>query len=221
MLVVGVAAPGYRGFDVGERIDVMVPTMMKAAMTPTWNGLADRRVLWLQVVGRLHPGMTLETAQARLQPFYHALLRIEAESMSFRSARRGEEFGAKPLILVPAGKGISDLRTELNAPIQILIAIVALLLLIACANVANLLLARAVGRQKEIAIRLAVGASRRHLVRQLVAESVLLSVVGGALGLLVAAWTVSGLLGIFPARGRWRSPRGSTGESSRSRSLWR
>jgi predicted permease len=201
MVVVGVAAPGYRGFDVGERVDVLVPTMMKAAMTPTWNGLADRRVLWLQVVARLHPGISVEAAQARLQPFYHALLRIEAESIPLRSSRAGEDFGAKPLILASAAKGVSDFRTALTAPIRILVAIVALLLLIACANVANLLLARGVGRRKEIAIRLAVGAHRGHLVRQLLAESVLLSLMGAAIGLLVAAWTVSGLLGILSNAG--------------------
>jgi predicted permease len=197
MGIVGVAARGYRGFDVGDRSDILVPTMMKAAMTPAWNGLEDRRFLWLQVVGRLRPGMTVETAQARLQPFFHALLRIEAESMTFRSSRLSQEFASKPLILVPTPKGVSDLRAELSAPIRILTAIVALLLLIACANVANLLLARAAARQKEIAIRLAMGAPRGRLVRQLVVESVVLSVAGGAIGLIVAAWTVSGLLGIL------------------------
>jgi predicted permease len=197
MVIVGVAARGYRGFDVGERVDVLVPAMMKAAMTPTWNGLEDRRFLWVQIVGRLHPGVTPQMAEARLRPFYHALLRIEAETATFRSAPLAQEFTSKPLSFVPAGRGVSELRAELSAPIRILTAIVGLLLLIACANVASLLLARAVGRQREIAIRLALGARRGHLVRQLVVESVLISLVGGAIGLIVAAWTVSGLLGIL------------------------
>jgi predicted permease len=197
MVVVGVAARGYRGFDVGERTDVLVPAMMKAAMTPAWNGLEDRRFLWAQMVGRLRPGVPVATAEARLRPFYNALLRIEAESMSFRSSRMSQEFTSKTITLVPAEKGVSELRAELSAPIRILTAIVALLLLIASANVANLLLARGLARQKEIAIRLAMGAPRRRLMRQLVVESVLLSVAGGAIGLLVAAWTVGGLLGIL------------------------
>jgi predicted permease len=171
--------------------------MMKAAMTPAWNGLEDRRFLWVQVIGRLRPDASLAQTEARLRPFYHALLRIEAESMTFRSARLNQEFTTKPLTLAPSPNGVSDLRATLTAPIRILTAIVALLLLIACANVANLLLARAVGRQKEIAIRLAMGAQRPRLVRQLVAESVLLSLAGGAIGLIVAAWTVGGLLGIL------------------------
>ncbi|MEO8596910.1 MAG: ABC transporter permease [Candidatus Solibacter sp.] len=195
--VIGVAAPGYHGFDPTARVDLLVPTMMKAEMTPTWNGLTDRRVLWLQLAGRLRPGVSARQAQGSLEPYYHGLLIMELQSMKFRSDRTRANFASKPLIFVPAGKGVSDLREQLTDPLLILLAIVGLLLLIACANVANLLLARAVGRQKEIAVRLAVGASRGLLIRQLMAESLVLSLGGGALGILFAWWTGSALLAVM------------------------
>ena len=197
MTVVGVAAEGYHGFDPAQRVHALVPTMMKAEMTPTWNGLKDRRVIWLQLVGRLRSGVTGRQAQGSLEPYYHGLLIMEMQSMKFSKERTRTEFATKPLILVPAGKGVSGLREQLGSPLLILLGIVGLLLLIACANVANLLLARAVGRQKEIAVRLAVGASRFLLVRQLIAESLVLSLAGGAAGILFAWWTGGALLGLL------------------------
>ena len=194
MVVIGVAAPGYRGFELGSRTDVLVPTMMKAQMTPTWNGLDDRRTMWLQLVGRLKPGIEPAQARALLEPYYHALLAMELPATGFRSDLGRREFTSKPLLFRPAARGVSDFRNQVQAPLRILMGIVALLVLIACANVAGLLLARAVGRQRAIAIRLAVGASRFHLMRQLVAESIALSLAGAGLGLLFAAWTAGGLV---------------------------
>jgi len=196
MTVIGVTAPGYRGFDVAQRTDALVPTMMKHEMTPTWNGLNNRRYLWLQLIGRLNPGVTAAQARASLQPYYHGLLIMELQAMSRASESFRERFAAKPLFFEPASKGTSDLRDSFSEPLLILLSIVGLLLLIACANVANLLLARAVGRQREIAVRLAIGASRFRLVRQLVVESLVLSLAGGAAGLLVAWWVSGGVLSL-------------------------
>ena len=197
MVVIGVTAPGYRGFDLGSRTDVLVPTMMKAEMTPTWNGLDNRRILWLQLIGRLKPGIPATQARALLEPYYHALLGMELPSTGLSSENARREFLSKPLLLVPAARGVSDFRNQFQAPLTILMGIVGLLVLIACANVASLLLARAVGRQREIAIRLAVGASRFRLVRQLVAESVTLSLAGAGVGLLFAGWTAGGLVALM------------------------
>jgi predicted permease len=197
LTVVGVAAAGYRGFDVGERTDLLVPTMMKTQMTPTWNGLDNRRVLWLQYIGRLGPGVTPQRARASLEPFYRSLLQMELQQMGGRSGNFAKRWLAKPLVFQPAMSGISDMRDTFRTPLKILLGIVGLLLLIACANVANLLLARAAARQKEIAVRLAIGASRFRLMRQLIVESLALSLAGGAAGLVLAKWTAGGLLGLL------------------------
>ena len=198
MTIVGVAAPGYHGFDVGERTDILVPTMMKNQMTPTWQGLDNRRILWLQLVGNLKAGVTPRQAGAAVQPYYHGLLIMELQSIPSMSERSRERFVAKPLIFEPAARGVSDQRAAFQDPLMILLAIVGLLLLIACANVANLLLARAVARQREIAVRLAIGAGRWVLVRQLVAESLVLSLTGGAAGVLLSWWIAAALLAASP-----------------------
>src|SRR5262249_35595938 len=197
MTVIGVTAKGYHGFDPAARVQALVPIMMKREMTPTWYGLDSRRTIWLQLVGCVKPGVSAAQARASLEPVYHAMLITEMPAIKFRTEESRAQFAKKPLLFEPAARGVSDLRESIAEPLEILLAIVGLLLLIACGNVANLLLARAVNRRKEIAVRLAVGAGRWALMRQLLVESLLLSVGGGAAGILFAWWTGAALLGIF------------------------
>jgi predicted permease len=199
MDVIGVAQEGFNGIDVGTVAQVYVPMMMKAQMTPGWNALDDRHYRWVNVFGRLRPGVNREQAQASLQPYYHSLLEMEVKEAYFAnsSANSKARYVTSKIETLPGSGGKSGLRRQLTKPLWILMAIVGGVLLIACANVANLLLARATARQREIALRLALGASRGRIVSQLLVESVLLALIGGAAGLLLSAWGAHVLLGFF------------------------
>ncbi len=201
MTVVGVTPAGFHGIELGRPVDVMVPLMMKAQITPTWNGLGERRSMWLQVLARLRPGTSVEQATAAMNVLYRQILEEEAQQLAGRPAEFLKRFVAKRLELVPGWQGIPDLEQRLSTPLLVLMAMVGLLLLIACANVANLLLAHASSRQREVAVRLALGAARGRLVRQLLVESVLLALLGGVAGLFFASWTGKALLRLLPFEG--------------------
>jgi putative ABC transport system permease protein len=186
MTIVGVAQNGFCGERQGVFPDIYVPLTMKREMTPDWNGLDDRRDYWVIMFGRLKPGMSLTQAQAGINVTYRGQIARDVDLLKHPSATVLQQFRAKKLTLRPGEGGRGDLRQQTRSPLLMLMAITVLVLLLACANVANLQLARAAGRMREVAVRLALGASRTRLVRQLLAESCLLALAGGALGLLVA-----------------------------------
>jgi predicted permease len=200
LTIIGVSQAGFDGVDIGYVPNIRVPLMMKAQMTPNWDDVENRRSRWVNVFGRLTPGATLDQAKAVLQPFFHRILEQEvlAADFSNTTAYTRGEFLKGQVDLLPAAQGRSPIRQQLSQPLWLLLGIVGGVLLIACANVASLLIARATARQKEIAVRLALGASRGRIVGQLLVESVLLAGIGGLLGLVIAAWTTRFLLGFLP-----------------------
>jgi len=198
--VVGVAQKDFNGVELGRSPEIFVPMMMKPQITIGWDGLKDRRWRWANAFGRLKPGVTLQQAKASLQPLYHSVLETEVKDEAFRNAAPNvrAKFLRNSIGVLPAAQGRSYFRQRLTTPLWVLMAITGGVLLIACANVASLLIARATSRQKEIAIRLAMGAGRGRIIRQLLVESLALSVIGGVLGLLMAMWTDRLLLPYLP-----------------------
>jgi predicted permease len=201
MTIVGVAPAGFFGIVVGEEPDVMVPVMMKAQMTPTWDDLQSRTSRWLTVMARLKPDVSAVQAEAAMNVVYRQINEQELQQLSGVSQLFRDRFLAKHLFLRPGEKGRSDLRQQFTTPILVLMGMVGVVLLIACANVANLLLARGAARQKEVAIRLALGASRGKIVRQRLVESMVLSGAGALIGLAFAWWTGTLLLKMLPSDG--------------------
>jgi putative ABC transport system permease protein len=192
MTIVGVAQAGFSGIQVGQMPDIFVPMTMKGQMTPIRNGLDDWNDSFLAVLARRKPGVSLEQAQAGINADYPGLLEQQAATLKMRAGGKDQkEFLGKKIVLSAGAQGRTTAQRDSGPALMALFAMVALVLLIACTNVANLLLAKAAARQREFAIRSALGATPGRMMRQLLVESFLCALGGGVLGLILGSWTMN------------------------------
>src|SRR6267143_3153916 len=201
MTVVGVAQAGFDGVELGRSPKIFIPIMMQAQIivgNPE-DMLKERRNRWVNAFGRLKPGISQQQAKAALQPFMHSMLEMEVQLPAFSRASKydRDEFLKCWIDVLPGSQGRSYTRRQLSTPLWVLMATTGAVLLIACANLANLLLVRGSARTKEIAIRLAIGATRWQIIRQLLIESLSLSFLGGIAGLAFAFWADKALMGVY------------------------
>ena len=188
MTIVGVTTPGFHGIDRASAPAVWIPAMMKRQVTLEWDGLTSRRLFWMYAMGRLRPGTTLDQARASLQPWFRHMLETDLRREEFPPVTPDQRrsFLASTIGVVSAARGLATLEGRLERPLRVLMAGALLLLVLASLNVAGLLLARGATRTREVATRMAMGASRARVARQLLVESLLLTATGGALGVVLA-----------------------------------
>ena len=200
LTVIGVAPRGFEGTTLGSRPQVFVPITLRGTMSPGFDGFENRRTYWAYVFARLKPGVSLDQASVAINGPYSAILNdVELPLQEGMSDQTRARFKARTLELTDGARGQSSVSREARQPMTLLLCVTALVLVIACANIANLLLARAGARSSEMAVRLSIGANRWQLVRQLIAESLLLAAMGGLAGLLAAYWTLDLIASLLPA----------------------
>ena len=191
--IVGVAPPGFHSMVAGSTEDVFVPLITKNLITPRWQDLEDRRSQWLTIAARLEPGVSRQRAEAGLAPLWHALRAEEFKDFVHKDRWRKKFLDDSKLQVLDSARGFSPLRDQIGTPLMVLMGLVGLLILMACVNVSSLLLVRAAARAREISVRYAMGAGRWQIIRQLLIEGLVLGLLGGGLGLVLAP-TVSQLL---------------------------
>ena len=200
LTIIGVSRKGFDGMEPGLPARIFVPMMMTKSVRPGFTALFNRRSRWVNVYGRLKPGFDIQRAKAGLQPLFHRIIGMEVLQPAFRNASpfAREQFLRMSLDVLPGSQGNTQLRRKYEKPLWLLMGVVALVLSIACANLAGLLTARAAARQKEIAVRLAIGSGRARLIRQLLTESLILAAAGGVAGIGLAVVMIRALLAFLP-----------------------
>ncbi|MGO8818353.1 MAG: ABC transporter permease [Terriglobia bacterium] len=194
--IIGITPRGFFGTTVGESPDLWIPLSMEKQISPGWNGLDNKSFQSLYILARLKSGVSTSQAQANVNLLARQLWQGYAGSTL--SKRQQDVLQRAKIELTPVERGLPRLSRRAALPLQILMAVVGLVLLIACANIANLSLARAATREREIAVRMSLGAGRTRLIRQMLTENLLLALSGGVLGVLFAWWASNGLLAMMP-----------------------
>ena len=200
LTIIGVAPQGFEGTTLGSQPSIFVPMSMRVALRyGSVKGMESRQNYWAYVFARLRPGVSMQQAKTAINAVYHPIINdIEAPLQKGMSDQTMKKFRAKEIVLKEGSRGQSSVHKEATVPIIMLFSITGIVLLIACANIANLLLARAANRSMEMAVRLSLGATRAQLLTQLLTESVLLAFIGGIASMFIARWTLGAISSLLP-----------------------